>query len=258
MKRTILVFILGAILIGGISLSCKKQEQKPLPDLVVKDISCMGGNLYITVENQGEGTLPEKWISLASLYLDGVVQEDILLNMPTSTVDGGIAEPGGLSSYLFPFDVSATVRIDLYLDCNDELDESNEKNNQMEGMYIGPCLLPDLRIKDLYLDEDFQVVAVIENIGPGNFPLKSWIENQEPSCILRIIKNEEEFCVRAIHEFDPDKALESVEGVAVFPTGLTITEETTVTAVIDCSDMIKEQDKDNNLKTAVLKPDNNE
>ncbi|MGD2245267.1 MAG: hypothetical protein PVI11_01840 [Candidatus Aminicenantes bacterium] len=89
-------------------------QQEILPDLVVEDISCMGGNLYITVKNQGEGSLPEDWISLASLYMDGVVQEDILLNEPSSTTKGGISEPEGISNYLLLYDVPASMRIDLY------------------------------------------------------------------------------------------------------------------------------------------------
>jgi len=256
MKRISWTILPIVILLTGTTAVCKIQKGA-LPDLVTKDISCMGGNLYITVENQGEGSLPEGWISLASLYLDGIVQEDILLNKPSSTSDGGISEPKGISNYLLSYDVSATVRVDFFLDYNDEIKESDEQNNQIESLYIGPCLLPDLRVRDIYLDEDSQVVAVIENVGPGNFPLKSWVENQEPECILRIINNEEEFCARSIFEFDPDKALENVEGIAVFPTGLTINEESTVTAIIDCSDMIKEQNKENNVKTVVLQSQKN-
>lgn len=252
MKRTMWIILLIGIWMAGISPACKK-EQGVLPDLVVEDISCMGGNLYITVKNQGEGPIPENGISLASLSLDGVVQQDILLNEPSFTAKGGITEPNGISSYLLPFDISASMRIDLYLDYNDEIEESNEENNQVEGLYIGPCLLPDLRVQDIYLDDDSQVVVVVENIGPGNLPLKSWIEGQQPECILRVIKNEEEFCVREIFEFDPEKQLEPVTGMAVFPTGLEITEESTVTAIIECSEMIKEQNKENNVKTVILK-----
>jgi hypothetical protein len=253
MKRKILVFVMAAILAGAMSPSCKKQEQEALPDLVVEDITCMGGNLYITVENQGQGSIPEGWMSLASLYLDGVVQEDFLLNEPTFTSKGGISQPEGLSSYLLPYDVSASLRVDLYLDYNDKIKESDEDNNQIEAQYIGPCELPDLRIKDIYLDEDSQVVVVVENIGPGTFPLKAWIASQQPECTLRVINNEKEFCVRQIFEFDPDKELEGPTGTAVFPTGLTITEESTITAIVNCSDVIQEQNKENNVKTVILK-----
>ncbi len=246
------IILISGILITGALLSCKKQ-QEPLPDLVVEDISCMGGTLYVTVENQGEGSISEDSTSLASLYLDGVVQEDILLLEPSSTSNGGITEPNGTASYLLPYDIAASVRVDLYLDYNEEIKESNEENNQVEGKYIGPCLLPDLRIQDIYLDEDSQVVVVVENVGPGDFPLKAWVEEQEPECTLHVIKNEEEFCTRTILEFDPDKELAPVTGIAVFPAGLTLTEESAITAIIDCSAMIKEQNEDNNAKTVILK-----
>lgn len=252
MKRIIWIVLLSGILIVGFSPACKKQ-QEALPDLVVKSISCMGGSLYITVENQGEGNLPEDWFSVASLYLDGVVQEDIILNKPTSTAKGGINKPNGLSNYLIPYNISSSVSVDLYLDYNDDIKESNEDNNKIEGYYIGPCSLPDLRIEDIYLDEDSKVVVSIENIGAANFPLDAWITYQDPDCILRIFVNEEEQCKKSLFEFDPDKQLEPSTGRVVFPSDLKITEESTVTAIIDCSDIIKEQNKENNTKTVTLK-----
>ncbi len=255
MKRMTWIFFLSAILLIGISPSCKKQEEEQavLPDLVIEDISCMGGNLYITLENRGEGSAVLNGESLASLYLDGVAQEEFLLSEPTTTARGGISKPNGRSSYLLSSEIAAPVRVDVYIDFNEKIKESDEANNQAEGLYIGPCLLPDLRIKDIYLDEDSQVVVTVENIGPGTFPLKAWLEEEQPECFLRVIRNDEEFCTRNIMEFDPDKELEPAEGVAVFPTGLKITEESTVTAIVDCSDMIKEQNKENNVKTVVLK-----
>lgn len=114
MKRTTWIILLIGIWMAGMSSACKK-EQGALPDLVVEDISCMGGNLYITVKNQGEGSLQKDWFSLASLYLDGVVQKDILLNKPSFTSHGGISEPDGISGYLLPFDISAAMRIDFYI-----------------------------------------------------------------------------------------------------------------------------------------------
>lgn len=252
MKKKVLIFVLSGILFGGIGPACKKQSTL-LPDLVVDDISCLGGNIYVTVKNQGEGTLPDNWISLASLYLDGVVQEDILLNRPSFTSGEGIAEPNGLSGYLLPFDVSAPVRVDVYLDYNSEIREANEDNNKKESVYIGPCLLPDLRVQDIYLDENSQVIVTVENIGPGTFPLNAWLDGRGPECTLRVTKDDEEFCRRKLIEFDPDKELAPVTGMAVFPTGLVVTDEATVTAAIDCSDLISEQNEENNVKTVILK-----
>jgi subtilase family serine protease len=49
-----------------------------------------------------------------------------------------------------------------------------------------------------------------------------------------------------------EKALAPVDGEAVFPSELEITEESTVTVVIDCVDLINEQNEENNTKSKVL------
>lgn len=59
---------------------------------------------------------------------------------------------------------------------------------------------------------------------------------------------------RTILEFDPGKELQPVTGIAVFPTGLKLTEEeSAISAVLDCMDMIKEQNEENNTKSVILR-----
>lgn len=95
-------------------------------------------------------------------------------------------------------------------------------------------------------------MVTIENKGPGTIPEQVWVTEEEPECSLTILLNEEEFSKTTVLEFDPDKALQPVEGIAVFPTDLKITEEATVAAVIDCAHLINEQNEENNSLTAVL------
>ncbi len=251
MKTRISLVCLFVILLISMNLSCK-QEEGALPDLYVHDISCMGTNLYLTVGNQGEGSLPENWSGLSTLYINGEPQEDIALHHPTSTTRGGIEEPGGLSHYLIPSIISDMARIDVYLDHNDAIKESDEANNEKENVYLNPCALPDLQVNDIYLNEDNEIVVVIENIGPGVIPKQVWITEELPDCLLKVLVNEEQKCLNKMCEFDPEKRLEPVSGIAVFPTGIILTEETVVTAVIDCDDIIMEKDKDNNVKTMTL------
>ena len=248
--RTSLVF-LGFILLIGMTLSCKKEEV-PLPDLYVDDISCMGTNLYLTIGNQGEGSLPDNWAGLATLYINGENQEDIVLNLPTSTTRGGIEKPNGLSHYLIPYVISDIARIDVYLDYNNEIKESDENNNEIENVYLNPCALPDLQVNDIYLNEENEIVVVIENIGPGVIPKHVWTIDRQPDCILKVLVDEEEKCLNNMYEFDPEKALEPISGIAVFPTGIILSEESVVTAIIDCDEIMMEKDEENNVKTMVL------
>jgi hypothetical protein len=161
-----------------------EREGSGLPDLYVKDVSCMGGNLYVTIGNKGNGPLPEKWVGLASLYIDGVIQDDILLRHPTSRTKGGIEKPGGESHYLIPFDVSSSIRVDVYVDYTDRIREADEGNNALENIYVGPCLLPDLCIDEIYVNDDCEVVVVVENKGPGRIPFNIWTVEEEPECLL--------------------------------------------------------------------------
>ncbi len=254
-KQWILITFAGLLLIAA--GACQQQEEpavetEALPDLTVVDASCMGGNLYITVGNQGEAGLPEDWNSLMSLYVDGANQQDILLSQPSNTEKGGIAEPGGISNYLIPYDIPQPVRIDLYVDYGEDIDESNEENNALENEYVGPCLLPDLTIDDIYLDENCQVVVVVKNLGPGSVPQQLWRVKEIPECTLKLFVNEEEYCMRSFFEFDPEERLAPVEGIAAFPSDLKITEESTVTATIDCMDIVNEQNMENNTKTKTM------
>jgi len=251
-KKCCLILLVTSLIL---LLSCHFQEKKKdlsLPDLYVKDISCMGGNLYLTIGNKGHAPLPENWTGLASLYIDGVIQDDILLPHPTSRTKGGLEKPGGESHYLIPFDVSSSIRVDVYVDYTDEIREANEKNNSLENVYVGPCLLPDLSIDEIYLNDDCEVVVVVENKGPGRIPLNIWTIEEEPECLLTIFLNDRQWSVSVASEFDPRRDLHYPLGKAAFPTHLKITQKAIVTAQIDCSNIIHEQDEENNVKTVVL------
>lgn len=252
-NKSILVIFFSILLVA--SFSCqKKTEEEPaaeLPDLFVENVSCMGGSLYISIGNQG-GAIPEDWTGLMSLYIDGTSQEDILLTEPTSVSEGGIAESGGSSHYLMAFDISQPIRVDIYVDYTNEIEESNEDNNELENEYIGPCELPDLTVEDIYLDENCRVMVLIKNVGPGEVPSQAWSIRDIQECTLKLYLNDEEWCKSTFIDFDPDKALSTVDGEAVFPSELEITEESTVTAVIDCMDSIKELNEENNTKSKVL------
>jgi hypothetical protein len=234
--------------------ACQKKQPEGLPDLFIKDISCMGGGLYITVGNQGEGSITEIRPSLASLAVNGEFVGDIILNEPTSVSGGGITEPGGESRFLVAHPISTAVRLSVHVDYNDVIQEADETNNAEPDYAIGPCVLPDFAVQKIELADDNHVVVFIENIGPGPVPDHIWLIEDEAECTLRIIHNDAEWCVRSFIEFDPDKALQPITGIGVFHSDLKITEESSVTAIIDCTDMIMEQNEDNNSMTVTLIP----
>jgi len=252
-NKSLLVILVSILLVA--SFSCQKkaeEEQAPeLPDLFIENVSCMGDSLYISVGNQG-GAIQENWTGLMSLYIDGASQEDILLTQPSSVSEGGIAESGGSSHYQLAYSVSKAIRVDIYVDYTNEIEESNEDNNELENEYIGPCELPDLKVEDIYLDENCRVMVLVKNAGPGEVPSQVWSVRDIQECTLKLYLNDKEWCQRSFIDFDPDEALSLVGGEAVFPSELEITEESTVTAVIDCVDMIKEQNEENNTKSKVL------
>jgi len=247
------IIFIGFMLV--FSFSCQKQrqeEQAPSPpDLFVENVSCMAGGLYISIGNQG-GTIPEDWTGLMSLYIDGTSQEDILLTEPTSVSEGGISESGGTSHFLMAYDISKPIRVDVYVDYTNEIEESNEENNELENEYLGPCLLPDLKVEDIYLDENCKVMVLVKNVGPGKIPSQVWSVRDVQECTLKLYLNDEEWCQKSFIDFDPDEAISPVDGEAVFPSELEITEKSTVTAVLDCMDLIKEQNEENNTKSVVL------
>lgn len=252
LKRRAVRYLL-ALAIPALSTTCSQPESTTgLPDLIVDDVSCMGGNLYMTIKNNGKAPLPEGWTALATLYVDGYLQEDIFLRSATSRTNGGIEQPGGQSHYLIPYDISSPVRVDIYLDYAETIDEENDDNNSLESIYVGPCVLPDLNIEDIYLDEECQVMVVIENRGPGRIPHNVWILDEEPQCVLTVFIDDKKRSSTMAHEFDPREDLHPVLGKAVFPTGLKLERKSTVKAVIDCSDIIQEQDESNNVKTVTL------
>jgi hypothetical protein len=247
------LFGILAILALGTS-ACQKQQTEGLPDLIVKDISCMGEGLYITVANQGEGSIEEIFPSLASFSVDGEFVEDIILSEPTSTSGGGISEPGGESRYLIAYPISTAVRVAVHVDYNDEIQESDEVNNSAPDALIGPCVLPDLAVEKIELADDNHVVVTIRNLGPGPVPEHIWLMDEATDCTLRIIHNDSEWCHRSFIDFDPDRALQPLSGIGVFHSDLVITEESSVTAIIDCTDMIMEQNEANNSMTVTLVP----
>ena len=142
--------------------------EEKLPDLIVEKIECRADNkLWVTIKNIGSGAIPTGWKALGEAYFDGIKKGNFDLTYPTSTLNGGIENPGGSSTYFTNWDVTTEVRVRVVVDFTNEIKESNEQNNSREEK-VKPAVtkLPDLLIEEIKCDRDNNRIGyVIRNNG---------------------------------------------------------------------------------------------
>jgi hypothetical protein len=124
------------------------QQQRNLPDLIVKEIKCAPGNkLEFVVANIGPAPLPSGWVGKSHVWIGGrSLFDSIDLKSPISTTGGGIDMPGGTSTYSTPYVLTAPVTVRVETDYGNYIKEINEKNNTRTAKIL-PCEkieLPDL------------------------------------------------------------------------------------------------------------------
>jgi len=153
------------------SNNCKEETwTQDLPDLVVDQIRCETGNhITFIVKNAGTGPLSVGWMSLADVFVDGIKKGSFNLTAPTSTTGGGIAAPGGTSTYVTALTLAASVAVRVIVDSTSGITESNETNNTKDAKLelcspVGS--LPDLIATDLMLDCKRTILRfTIKNVG---------------------------------------------------------------------------------------------
>jgi len=245
-KHAIALAILSVI--AALSVSCSRGQ----PDLALKSLECREGKFFFTVTNKGNGPLPENWVALASVYIDGVVQEDVDLKNPTLSTEGGIQEPGGTSHYLTLFDIEKPTRFDVYVDYSQEIKETDEDNNAMENVYIEPCALPDLAIENIGVDEKCHVVVTIRNKGEGSLPVQVWDADLERNSGLTLQVKDKERVHVPLWEIDLARALDNPGNEILYTSDLYVTDELEITAVVDAEEVVIELSEDNNTKSEIL------
>jgi hypothetical protein len=226
------------------TVGCRTQEG--LPDLVLDDVGCQEGNLVFSVKNKGNGSLPEDWTALASVSIDGVVQQDIFLKDATSETEGGVAEPDGSSFYLTAFPVEQIIRVDVALDYPDDIREADEDNNIVNNIYVAPCSLPDLIVENLSLDENCKLRIHLKNQGEGDVPDIAWAYEFMDNCGVTIYKGDQAWACVPFISMDPSHALEPAGGTVAYTSDLEIQDETVVTVVVDSTGTVNESDERNN------------
>jgi len=242
MKKTF--FILGMVIFTVFAVGCRQEEG--LPDLALDEVGCQEGNLVFSVKNRGDASLPEDWSALASVSIDGIVQQDIFLKEASSETEGGVDEPDGSSFYLTAFPVEDIIRVDVALDYADEIREADEDNNIVNNIYVAPCSLPDLVVEKLSLDENCRLRIHLKNQGDGDVPDIAWAYEFMDNCGVTIYTGDQAWACIPFISMDPSHALEPPGGTVTYTSELKISQDTVVTAVVDSTGTVNESDERNN------------
>jgi len=105
----------------------------PLPDLVVDGIMAgPGDRLAVVVRNAGAGAVPKGSTAIAKVYVNGQAAGYFDLGRPVESFLGGIAVPGGFSSYLLVDQITETTTVRVEADATGLIVEANEQNNSRE------------------------------------------------------------------------------------------------------------------------------
>jgi len=247
MKKKVALFAILSV-IAVFIVGCSQGR----PDLVLKSMECREGKFFFTVVNEGDGPLPEDWIALASVYVDGVVQEDIDLKSPSTTEEGGIQEAGGTSHYLTVFNIEKPTRFDVIIDYTKEIEEKNEDNNRMENVYLEPCNLPDLTITEIGLDENCFVTVTVKNEGEGPLPESVWDVNLKNGSGVTLLVQDEERSHAPFWKMDAIHALDTPGNEIIYTSTLKVNRAVEIKAVIDAAGKVYEANENNNEMTETL------
>jgi hypothetical protein len=109
--------------------------------------------------------------------------------------------------------------------------------------------LPNLAIKNIYLDKHCKVVVALENLGPGQLPLYFWKRNMP---VLTLTKDGILWGEADIRFFDYGKALNSVGGESIYGSGLKIVKSARIRVEIDVNRRVKEGDETDNSREVDL------
>ena len=172
------------------------------PDLEVAEIWCTtpGGTLAFSVINSGFSPLPDGWESYTRftarvLHTSGGIEVplgEFNLCHPSSTENGGIGTPNGISNYVTSIILEGDAIVKVEVDYHDRIQELNEVNNFELTIYT-PCgrgTMPDLEASYVELPVDTlrpgtdlnnYIGILVANLGRGlakgtrNWPTEGYI-----------------------------------------------------------------------------------
>lgn len=217
MKKFSLVLAVITILLAGGTASVLGTPQAPppvrpnlqpllkyllRPDLEVEEIWCTtpGGTLAFSVINSGFSPLPDGWeaythFTACVFHISEGIEVplgEFNLRLPSSTENGGIGMPDGISNYVTSIILEGDAIVKVEVDYHDRIQEINEVNNFELTIYT-PCgrgIMPDLEASSVALPVDTlrpgtdlnnYIGILITNLGrglakgTGNWPTEGYI-----------------------------------------------------------------------------------
>ena len=215
-KLSIVLGVITILLVGGTAPVLGTLQVPPLvqpqlqplleyllrPDLEVEEIWCTtpGGTLAFSVINSGFSPLPDGWESYTHLtarvfHISGGIEVplgEFNLCLPSSTENGGIGIPDGISNYVTSIILEGEAIVKVEVDYHDRIQELNEVNNFELTIYT-PCgrgTMPDLEASFVALPVDTlrpgtdlsnYIGILVTNLGRGlakgtrNWPTEGYI-----------------------------------------------------------------------------------
>jgi len=158
-------------------------------------------------------------------------------------------------AYLGPQDGKLQIKVDA----DNEVNESREDNNihfyvtiKFKGFGQAAGGKPDLVVDDIYLDKDCSVVVKVRNAGPGPLPDEVWTVHKPESSAVYLTLNGKGWGGSTIWLFDPGMNLKKPGGTAVYRSTLKVKGNAVVSARIDHTKQVAENNEANNVKTEKL------
>lgn len=246
LSLVLLVSLLAAGLAGWPGLSGATVLPLQSVDLEIMDVYLDGFVIHYIVKNNGPGdldgqTAPKGFRTTLSIDGKPVVQDLVEAAMPAGTqLD---------RTFDWQYDFSPpSDTILVVVDADQDVTESNEKNNTWLAEWKDPASLPDLVVKGLEAGAGNQLVVTLGNIGKGSLP-KGWIALGQ----IWLDGQDTGFFDMTAPTSETDGGIAMPGGLSIYVLGFGITTDTLVTCVADATKEIGESDETNNdLKKMVV------
>ena len=249
-----LALVAGACLMLSMTPAVAMAQDAVLPDLVVKSISLTTGNkIQVTFANVGKGPLPLLWSSTADVHVDDVKKGAIwIAEAPSYSTGGGIAYPGGTSTFLTAWTAVPPISVTVIVDPLKNIIESNEQNNSQAVHFNAPVTLPDLIVQTIDTGEGNRLSVAFANVGEGPLPA-GW---QAVADVFFGQTKPGSIRLGDVAASTYGGGISSPGGVSVFLTDWEVTSSVTVAVTVDALSGVAESNEDNNTMTAQLTPAN--
>jgi len=246
---------------------------KRLPDLVVTDITLdRKCRVVVHVKNNGPGRVPAKaWEE------NGPNASVLYININGKKWEGGqtlrefdpdrnLRHPGGTAVMTSNLSIPNKAKVGAFIDFSNKIVEEDERNNLLKTVQVCETIdrppphgddrpqrrLPDLVIEDIKLDRHCNVVVRVKNIGSGPVPDAVWTSHTPNSSSVFLYINGRKWGGQTLWKFDARRHLQRPGGTAVMTSNLKVPNKVVITALIDHTREVVEENDNNNVMKKVL------